>query len=66
MASYDNIAPHLADVYLAGVQPIGQKYDESVTGYTTRSFMRLKLKEKLSARSLAHTSTNAAKKASTG
>lgn len=55
VANYDNfyIAPHLADVYLAGVQALDQKYYESVTRYTTSSFMRLKLKEKLSARGLA-------------
>ena len=53
--NYDNfyLAPDLADVYVAAVRSLAERYYESVTRYTTSSFMRLKLSGHLEERGLA-------------
>jgi propionate CoA-transferase len=53
--NYDNfyLAPDLADVYVAAIRSLAERYYESVTRYTTSSFMRLKLSGHLSERGLA-------------
>src|ERR1700757_4909851 len=53
--NYDNfyLAPDLADVYAAAVRSLADRYYESVTRYTTSSFMRLKLAGHLTERGLA-------------
>jgi propionate CoA-transferase len=53
--NYDNfyLAPDLADLYVAAVRSLAERYYESVTRYTTSSFMRLKLSGHLSERGLA-------------
>jgi propionate CoA-transferase len=55
VVNYDNfyLAPHLADTYVAAVRGLAERYYESVTRYTTSSFMRLKLSGHLSERGLA-------------
>jgi propionate CoA-transferase len=53
--NYDNfyLAPDLADLYASTVRGLADRYYESVTRYTTSSFMRLKLSGHLSERGLA-------------
>ena len=53
--NYDNfyLAPDLADTYASAVRGLAERYYESVTRYTTSSFMRLKLSGHLSDRGLA-------------
>jgi propionate CoA-transferase len=53
--NYDNfyLAPDLADAYAGAVRSLAERYYESVTRYTTSSFMRLKLSGHLSERGLA-------------
>jgi propionate CoA-transferase len=53
--NYDNfyLAPDLEDAYLSLISSLAERYYESVTRYTTRSFMRLKLGGQLSERGLA-------------
>ena len=53
--NYDNfyLAPYLADTYTSAVRSLAERYYESVTRYTTSSFMRLKLSGHLSERGLA-------------
>jgi propionate CoA-transferase len=53
--NYDNfyLAPDLADKYASVVRGLAERYYESVTRYTTSSFMRLKLSGHLSDRGLA-------------
>ena len=53
--NYDNfyLAPRLADKYASVVRGLAERYYESVTRYTTSSFMRLKLSGHLSERGLA-------------
>jgi len=53
--NYDNfyLAPDLEDAYLSLISSLAERYYESVTRYTTRSFMRLKLGAQLSQRGLA-------------
>jgi len=53
--NYDNfyLAPDLADKYASVVRGLAERYYESVTRYTTSSFMRLKLSGHLSERGLA-------------
>ena len=55
VVNYDNffLAPDLTDGYTAVVRRLGERYYASVTRYTTSSFMRLKLSERLSDRRLA-------------
>ena len=55
VVNYDNffLAPDLTDGYTAVVRGLGERYYASVTRYTTSSFMRLKLSERLSDRRLA-------------
>jgi propionate CoA-transferase len=56
VVDYDNfyMAPHLADTYASAVRGLAERFYESVTRYTTRSFMRLKLAGHLSERGLPH------------
>lgn len=53
--NYDNfhLAPDMADAYIAVVRGLADRYYESVTRYTTSSFMRLKLGGQLSERGLS-------------
>lgn len=53
--NYDNfyLAPHLEDDYVSAVRRLADRYYESVTRYTTSSFMRLKLGGQLAERGLA-------------
>jgi len=53
--NYDNfyLAPDLADTYACVVRGLAERYYESVTRYTTSSFMRLKLSGHLAQRGLA-------------
>jgi propionate CoA-transferase len=53
--NYDNfyLAPDLADKYASAVRRLAERYYESVTRYTTSSFMRLKLSGHLTERGLA-------------
>ncbi|HME77007.1 MAG TPA: CoA-transferase [Mycobacterium sp.] len=55
VVNYDNLylAPDLADAYVSAVRGIAERHYESVTRYTTSSFMRLKLAGHLSQRGLA-------------
>jgi propionate CoA-transferase len=55
VVNYDNfyLAPHLADTYASAVRGLAERYYDSVTRYTTSSFMRLKLGGHLSQRGLA-------------
>lgn len=55
VVNYDNfyLAPDLEDVYVAVVRGLAERYYESVTRYTTSSFMRLKLGGQLSERGLS-------------
>ena len=55
VVNYDNfyLAPDLADTYVSAVRSLAERYYESVTRYTTSSFMRLKLSGHLSGRGLA-------------
>jgi propionate CoA-transferase len=52
--NYDNfyLAPDLADKYASVVRGLAERYYESVTRYTTSSFMRLKLSGHLTERGL--------------
>ncbi len=45
VVNYDNfyLAPDLADTYTSAVRSLAERYYDSVTRYTTSSFMRLKL-----------------------
>jgi len=55
-ASGDSLAlqiPVQADTYVSAVRSLAERYYESVTRYTTSSFMRLKLSGHLSGRGLA-------------
>jgi propionate CoA-transferase len=53
--NYDNfyIVPDLADTYASAVRGFAERHYESVTRYTTSSFMRLKLSGHLAERGLA-------------
>jgi propionate CoA-transferase len=53
--NYDNfyLAPDLADTYTSAVRGLAERYYDSVTRYTTSSFMRLKLSGHLAQRGLA-------------
>jgi propionate CoA-transferase len=53
--NYDNfyLAPDLADAYVSEIRALAGRYYESVTRYTTSSFMRLKLSGDLAQRGLA-------------
>ena len=53
--NYDNfyVAPDLADTHVAAIRSFAERYYDSVTRYTTSSFMRLKLSGQLSERGLA-------------
>jgi propionate CoA-transferase len=53
--NYDNfyLAPDLADTYTSAVRSLAERYYESVTRYTTSSFLRLKLSGHLTKRGLA-------------
>jgi propionate CoA-transferase len=53
--NYDNfyLAPDVADAYASAVRGLAERYYESVSRYTTSSFMRLKLSVHLSERGLA-------------
>jgi propionate CoA-transferase len=55
VVNYDNfyLAPDLADTYTSAVRSLAERYYESVTRYTTSSFMRLKLSGHLTERGLA-------------
>ena len=55
VVNYDNfyLAPDLADTYTSAVRSLAERYYDSVTRYTTSSFMRLKLSGHLNARGLA-------------
>jgi propionate CoA-transferase len=55
VVNYDNfyLAPDLADKYASVVRGLAERYYESVTRYTTSSFMRLKLSGHLTERGLA-------------
>jgi propionate CoA-transferase len=55
VVNYDNfyLAPDLADTYTSAVRSLAEHHYESVTRYTTSSFMRLKLSSHLTARGLA-------------
>ena len=55
VVNYDNfyLAPDLADRYASIVRGLAERYYESVTRYTTSSFMRLKLSGHLTERGLA-------------
>jgi propionate CoA-transferase len=47
------LAPDVADAYASGARGLAERYYESVSRYTTSSFMRLKLNVHLSERGLA-------------
>ena len=53
--NYDNfyLAPDLADTYASAVRSLAERFYESVTRYTTSSFLRLKLSGHLSERGLS-------------
>lgn len=53
--NYDNfyLAPDLADTYASAVRGLAERHYDSVTRYTTSSFMRLKLSGHLAQRGLA-------------
>src|SRR5246500_3947427 len=53
--NYDNfyLAPDLADTYTTAVRTLAERYYQTVTRYTTSSFMRLKLSGHLTERGLA-------------
>jgi len=53
--NYDNfyLAPDLADVHVSAIRALAERYYDTVTRYTTSSFMRLKLSGQLSERGLA-------------
>jgi propionate CoA-transferase len=55
VVNYDNfyLAPDLADTYTAAVRSLSERFYETVTRYTTSSFMRLKLSGHLTERGLA-------------
>jgi propionate CoA-transferase len=55
VVNYDNfyLAPGLEDYYVSGVRGLAERYYESVTRYTTSSFMRLKLGGHLTERGLS-------------
>jgi propionate CoA-transferase len=55
VVNYDNfyLAPDLADTYTSAVRSLAERYYESVTRYTTSSFLRLKLSGHLTKRGLA-------------
>jgi len=55
VVNYDNfyLAPGLEDAYIAVVRGLSERYYESVTRYTTSSFMRLKLGRHLAERGLS-------------
>jgi propionate CoA-transferase len=55
VVNYDNfyLAPDLADRYASIVRGLAERYYQSVTRYTTSSFMRLKLSGHLTERGLA-------------
>ena len=55
VVNYDNfyLAPDLADMYASVVRGLAERHYESVTRYTTSSFMRLKLSGHLAQRGLA-------------
>jgi propionate CoA-transferase len=55
VVNYDNftLAPDVTDDYISLVRGLAERYYASVTRYTTSSFMRLKLSERLSHRGLA-------------
>ncbi len=55
VVNYDNfyLAPTLTDAYVTLVRRLSEQYYAGVTRYTTSSFMRLKLSERLSHRGLA-------------
>ena len=53
--NYDNfyLAPDLADVHVSAIRALAERYYDTVTRYTTSSFVRLKLSGQLSERGLA-------------
>jgi propionate CoA-transferase len=55
VVNYDNfyLAPDLADTYTTAVRSLAERFYDSVTRYTTSSFMRLKLSGHLTERGLA-------------
>jgi propionate CoA-transferase len=55
VVNYDNfyLAPGLADTYTAAVRSLTERFYQTVTRYTTSSFMRLKLAGHLTERGLA-------------
>ena len=55
VVNYDNfyLDPALTDDYSSVVRSLAERYYASVTRYTTSSFMRLKLTERLPPRDLA-------------
>ncbi len=55
VVNYDNfyLAPDLADTYTAAVRSLSERFYETVTRYTTSSFMRLKLSGHLTERGMA-------------
>ena len=55
VVNYDNfyLDPALTDDYISGVRRLAERYYDSVTRYTTSSFMRLKLTRQLHHRDLA-------------
>ena len=55
VVNYDNfyLAPTLADTYVSAIRSLAERYYETVTRYTTSSFMRLKLSGHLTERGLA-------------
>jgi propionate CoA-transferase len=55
VVNYDNfyLAPDLADTYTSAVRSLAERFYDSVTRYTTSSFMRLKLSGHLTERGMA-------------
>jgi propionate CoA-transferase len=55
IVNYDNflLSPELTDHYRAAVRRLADRYYESITRYSTSSFLRLKLAEQLTDRGLA-------------
>lgn len=55
VVNYDNftLAPELTDSYIAAIRALSERYYESVTRYTTSSFMRLKLGGNLAERGIS-------------
>ena len=55
VVNYDNfyLAPDLADTYTAAVRSLSERFYETVTRYTTSSFLRAKLGDALKQRALA-------------